>query len=214
MEERAGTFIADYLPRPEWYYMWLFQLLTYFSGAWEVVGSLVLPVAGVVLLFAVPFLSESRIKGLMHRPVATTVGSVSIICMIYLTVMAYVDVSPYNRTVTIPSRQLNMEERKGLKLYVERECAYCHNILGAGGRRTGPDLSNTVRKKRSEKYIADYIKEPAKIFSASTMPSYNLQEEELKYLASFIRSLNFAKGVKPVSVSTETIVPGITAPKK
>ena len=31
MEARAGTFIPDYLPRPEWYYMWLFQLLTFFS---------------------------------------------------------------------------------------------------------------------------------------------------------------------------------------
>jgi ubiquinol-cytochrome c reductase cytochrome b subunit len=194
--------------------MWLFQLLTYFSGAWEVVGSLVLPIAGMVALFAVPFLRESRIKGLVNRPVATTVGSVFLICVSYLTVMAYVDVSPYNRTVTIPSRQLSVEEQKGLKIYVERECAYCHNILGEGGRRTGPDLSNVVRKKRSEKYLVDYIKEPVKVFSASTMPSYALQEEELKCLASFIRSLNFTRGVTPVSVSTETVVPGITAPKK
>jgi ubiquinol-cytochrome c reductase cytochrome b subunit len=214
MEERAGTFIADYLPRPEWYYMWLFQLLTYFSGAWEVVGSLVLPIAGMAALFAAPFLSESRIKGLVNRPVATTVGGVFLICVSYLTVMAYMDVSPYNRTVTLPSRQLSAEEQRGLKLYVERECAYCHNILGEGGRRTGPDLSNVVRKKRSEKYLVGYIKEPMKLFSASTMPSYALNEEDLKSLASFLRSLDFAGGVKPVSVSTETIVPGITAPKK
>jgi ubiquinol-cytochrome c reductase cytochrome b subunit len=214
MEDRAGTFIADYLPRPEWYYMWLFQLLTYFSGAWEVVGSLVLPLAGIVLLFATPFLSESRIKGLINRPIATTVGSVFIVCVAYLTVMAYVDVSPYNRTVTLPSRQLSAEERKGAKVYVERECAYCHNILGEGGHRTGPDLSNVARRKRSEKYIADYIKEPAKVFSTSTMPAYALKEEELNSLVSFIRSLDFTKGVKPVSVPAETLAPGMTAPKK
>jgi ubiquinol-cytochrome c reductase cytochrome b subunit len=214
MEDPAGTFIADYLPRPEWYYMWLFQLLTYFSGAWEIIGSLLLPIAGIVLLFAVPFLSESRIKGLVNRPIVTTVSSMCIICLAFLTAMAYVDVSPYNLTVTIPSRQLNAEEQKGLKLYVERECAYCHNILGEGGRRTGPDLSNVVRKKRSEKYLTDYIKEPARVFSASTMPSYALKEEELTYLASFLRSLDFTKGVRPVSVATETIVPGITAPKQ
>jgi ubiquinol-cytochrome c reductase cytochrome b subunit len=159
-------------------------------------------------------LSESRIKGLVNRPIATTVGSVCIICVAYLTAMAYVEISPYNETVTIPSRQLGVEEQKGLKIYVERECAYCHNILGQGGRRTGPDLSNVVRKKRSEKYIMDYIKEPVKVFSTSTMPSYNLKEDELKQLASFIRALDFTRGVKPVTVSTETIVPGITAPKK
>jgi ubiquinol-cytochrome c reductase cytochrome b subunit len=214
MEERAGTLIADYLPRPEWYYMWLFQLLTYFSGAWEVVGSLVLPAAGVVVLFAVPFLSESRIKGLINRPIATTVGGVFIICVTYLTMMAYVDVSPYNRTVTLPARPLGAEEQKGLKIYVERECAYCHNILGEGGRRTGPDLSNVARKKRSEKYVMDYVKAPEKVFRTSTMPSYALKEEELKSLAAFIRSLDFAKGVKSLSVSTEGIVPGVTTPKK
>jgi ubiquinol-cytochrome c reductase cytochrome b subunit len=142
------------------------------------------------------------------------VGSVFIVCVTYLTVMAYVDVSPYNRTVTLPSRQLSAEEQTGLKIYVERECAYCHNILGEGGHRRGPDLSNAVRKKRSEKYIAGYIKEPAKVFPASTMPSYALKEEELNCLALFIRSLDFTGGVKPVSVSTETIVPGGTAPKK
>ena len=210
MEERAGAFIADYLPRPEWYYMWLFQLLTYFSGAWEIVGSLLLPIVGIALLFAAPFLSESRIRGLINRPIATTVSSVLIICLAYLTAMAYVDVSPYNKTVTIPSRQLSLEEHKGLKIYVERECAYCHNILGEGGRGTGPDLSNTARRKRSEKYIMEYVKEPAKVFRSSSMPAYNLKEEDLQHLASFLRALNFTKGVKPVSVPTETLVPGIT----
>ena len=214
MEEPAGAFIADYLPRPEWYYMWLFQLLTYFTGAWEILGSLLLPIAGIVLLFAVPFLGESRIKGLINRPIATTVACVFVICVTYLSVMAYVDVSPYNRTVTIPSRQLSEEEQKGLKLYVERECAYCHNILGQGGRRAGPDLSNVVRKKRSESYLIDYVKEPVKVFSSSTMPSYKLNDDELKHLAAFMRSLDFTKGVKPVTVSTETIVPGITKPKQ
>jgi ubiquinol-cytochrome c reductase cytochrome b subunit len=169
-----------------------------------------LPATGIALLFAAPFLSESRIKGLSNRPIATTMGSMCIVCFAFLTAMAYVDVSPYNRTVTIPSRRLSAKEQQGLRLYVERECAYCHNILGEGGRRTGPDLSNVARRKRSEKYLMDYIKESGKIFRTSSMPSYNLQEEELQQLAAFISSLNFTKGVKPVTVPTETIVPGIT----
>ena len=42
-EQIAGTQVESYLPRPEWYYMWLFQLLTYFPGKWEAVGSLAIP---------------------------------------------------------------------------------------------------------------------------------------------------------------------------
>jgi quinol-cytochrome oxidoreductase complex cytochrome b subunit len=42
-EEMALTPDPAYLPRPEWYYMWLFKLLTYFSGSAEVIGSLVIP---------------------------------------------------------------------------------------------------------------------------------------------------------------------------
>jgi ubiquinol-cytochrome c reductase cytochrome b subunit len=208
MEERAGSFIAGYLPRPEWYYMWLFQLLTYFSGAWEVIGSLLLPAAGIALLFAVPFLSESRIKGAADRPVATTVGSTFVVCVAYLTVMAYADVAPYNTSVTIPSRRLTAQEEKGLALYVERECAYCHNILGKGGRRAGPDLSNTARRKRTEAYLAGYIKDPVSVLSSSSMPAYRLKEDELSALAAFLLSLDFSRGAAPVSVPTGPFLSG------
>ncbi len=205
MEEKAGTFIADYLPRPEWYYMWLFQLLTYFSGTWEIIGSLILPVGGMFLLFAVPFLGESQLKGIGNRPVALTIGSTFVVCVVYLTIMAYAEAAPYNKTVVIPSRELAAQEKKGLWLYVERECSYCHNILGQGGHRTGPDLSNIARKKRTPEYLAEYINKPQSKFASSTMPDYDLPKEELQALAAFLLSLDFRNGVHPLAISTEQI---------
>ncbi len=198
MEDQAGTFIADYLPRPEWYYMWLFQLLTFFTGSWEVIGTLVLFGGGLVLLFGVPFFSESKLKGMGNRPVSMGVGVTFTLCIVYLTVMAYSSAAPYNKTVLVPNRTLTAEESRGLHGYVEQSCSYCHNILGQGGHRTGPDMSNIARKKRSLEYLANYIKDPKSQMESTTMPQYDLTEEQLKNIAAFLLSLDFRGGIEPV----------------
>ena len=51
--------------------MWLFQLLTYFPGRWESVGSLAIPAIGLALLFAVPFLGSAPAG---ERPLAMACG--------------------------------------------------------------------------------------------------------------------------------------------
>src|SRR5207249_11140567 len=40
--------------RPEWYYLFLFQLLKYFPGSSEIIGAIVIPTAVVVILFLLP----------------------------------------------------------------------------------------------------------------------------------------------------------------
>ncbi|MCD7982644.1 MAG: c-type cytochrome, partial [Desulfovibrio sp.] len=97
------------------------------------------------------------------------------------------------------------QARRGMFLYAERECSYCHNIMGKGGHRTGPDMSNMVRKGRSEQYLADYIKNPLKVYSSSTMPAYDLTPEQLKDMAAFLLSLDF-RGVKPVAKPVSEIL--------
>lgn len=202
VEARAGTFIPDYLPRPEWYYMWLFQLLTYFTGSWEMIGSLFLFGGGLFLLFGVPFFSESKLKGAANRPVSLAVAATFMVCIVYLTLMAYSEAAPYNKFLMLPDRPMSEQARRGMFLYAERECSYCHNILGKGGHRTGPDMSNMLKKGRSAQYLADYIKNPLKIYASSTMPAYDLTPDQLKDLAAFLLALDFrgAKAVeKPVS---------------
>ena len=210
MEQPAGTIIPDYLPRPEWYYMWVFQLLTYFTGAWETVGSLVIPVGGVLLMLCVPFLSESRMKGMANRPVSLSIGVTFLVCVTYLTAMAYSEAKPYNLTVTVPATKLSAEAEQGLRLYVERQCSYCHNIMGQGGHRTGPDMSNMKAKRRTADYLEKYIKKPTSIMPSSTMPDYDLKPEELKALSSFLLSLDFGRGVTAVPLRQEDVLKNIT----
>lgn len=47
--------------RPEWYFLFLFQLLKYFEGEREIIGSIVIPTAVVILLFLFPLIARVRI---------------------------------------------------------------------------------------------------------------------------------------------------------
>lgn len=191
-EEVAGTLVENYLPRPEWYYMWLFQLLTYFPGTWEVIGSLGIPIVGCAVLFAVPFFSKNPLHGPSNRPIALAAGTAGVICIVYLTWAAYEGIKPYGEFTPVPTRQLTVNEQRGLVIYNEKECSYCHQIAGRGGIRTGPDMANMVRKNRSVPYLANYIKNPLNVVKSSTMPKYDMSQQDLEALGSFLRALDFS----------------------
>jgi quinol-cytochrome oxidoreductase complex cytochrome b subunit len=192
-EQVAGTLVENYLPRPEWYYMWLFQLLTYFPGKWEAVGSLAFPFLAVLLLFALPFLGRSRYIGIRNRALPLAGGVTIIVALVYLTVMGFAGARPYGQTILIPDRPFTPSESRGLFLYADRECSYCHQISGEGGHRVGPDLSNVSAKHRTPDYLMRYIKNPQSINSTSVMPKYDLPEADLRALADFMLSLDFNK---------------------
>ncbi len=60
LEAAADPNAVGYVPRPEWYFLWFFQLLKYFGGDLEVVGVVLVPAGLVVLLLAVPFIDRRR----------------------------------------------------------------------------------------------------------------------------------------------------------
>ncbi len=203
-EDLAGTIDASYLPRPEWYYMWLFQLLTYFSGSTEVIGSLGIPAIGVLLLFGIPFLEKSKFLGPANRPIAVSIGVTGIICIVYLSITGFAGARPYGDRIIVPDRQLSPSEELGLQVYVKQNCAYCHNIKGQGGRRVGPDLSNMKAKERIVKDLEAFIKDPKSQDPLSVMPSYKLDPVELTGVSDFILALDF-KSYKEKIIKKEKI---------
>jgi len=68
---------ATYLPRPEWYYLPVFQFIKYFQGAAAVLGIVVIPAVVVLALFALPFLDRSPERRPLRRPVA--IGSLLLV---------------------------------------------------------------------------------------------------------------------------------------
>ena len=87
LEDVADPTNADYDPRPEWYFLFLFQLLKYFQGPFEVIGTFVIPTVGMVLLLLLPFLDKSERVVLWKRPVALTVTTVCVAGIVLLTIL-------------------------------------------------------------------------------------------------------------------------------
>ena len=87
LEDVADPTNADYDPRPEWYFLFLFQLLKYFQGPFEIIGTFVIPTVGMLLLLFLPFLDRSERVVLWKRPVALVVTSVCVIGIVGLTIL-------------------------------------------------------------------------------------------------------------------------------
>ena len=87
LEDVADPTNASYDPRPEWYFLFLFQLLKYFQGPLEIVGTFVIPTVGMVLLLFLPFLDRSERAVLWKRPLALTVTTVCVVAIVGLTIL-------------------------------------------------------------------------------------------------------------------------------
>lgn len=194
-EDIAMTPDPSYLPRPEWYYLWLFQMLTYFSGSLELFAGVAIPVGGVLLLILLPFLSKTPLRSPADRPLATAVGAMCLAGVVFLSLMGYAGSKPYGNVVVVPDRKLTTAEMKGVEVWVERDCAYCHRVMGRGalGPREGPDLSNVIAKDRTKEWLVNMIKDPKSISRWTSMPKYDLTEEELNALAEYVLSLDFKR---------------------
>src|SRR3972149_8404873 len=58
-EARADPNDSTYTPRPEWYFLFLFQMLKYFPGKLEAIGVFVLPALAALALLALPWFDRS-----------------------------------------------------------------------------------------------------------------------------------------------------------
>ena len=76
-----------FIPKPEWYFMSLYELLKFFPGKLEVIATAVIPAGGLLVLFLVPFIDKSPEKRPSKRPLAMilmflTVAAISVLTLI------------------------------------------------------------------------------------------------------------------------------------
>ena len=70
LERMADPSDTAYIPRPEWYFLFLFQMLKFFNGPMEVIGTVILPGLAVLVLILVPFIDRSPLIRVSKRVVA------------------------------------------------------------------------------------------------------------------------------------------------
>jgi mono/diheme cytochrome c family protein len=85
---------VEFDPEPEWYFLFLFQLLKYFPGSLEFVGVVVLPGIVILALFALPWLDRSSRRHFTGRPVVLSFTGLLTVGAVVLTVAALVEEPP------------------------------------------------------------------------------------------------------------------------
>jgi len=184
LEAMADPTDTTYNPRPEWYFFFLFQLLRYFEGPFEVVGTMVLPNVFVVAMLLLPFIDRGPERNPMKRPVAMSLAGLVAAGYIALTVLAAVN-PPAGVAVSAPETPAITE---GRKLYLKSGCNSCHAINGVGGV-VAPSLDH-VATRRNRDWLKEHFKDPAKLTPGSVMPKYDyLPEEDLDKLTDYMMSL-------------------------
>jgi mono/diheme cytochrome c family protein len=127
LEERADPADTTYTPKPEWYFLFLFQLLKYFPGNLEVIGVIVIPTIAVLLLLVLPIIDRTSRRHFTARPLITVVTVAGVIGFLGLTVVALLEAPPPAEVaVGDPTAALYTEN-----------CAGCH-----GSRITVPASVN------------------------------------------------------------------------
>ncbi len=94
LEDRANPADTTYTPRPEWYFLFLFQLLKYFPGNLEVIGVVLIPTLAILTLFLLPFIDRSQFRDFRSRPIIISGTLVALAGIIFLTFQAVREAPP------------------------------------------------------------------------------------------------------------------------
>jgi ubiquinol-cytochrome c reductase cytochrome b subunit len=76
-----------FVPKPEWYFMSLYELLKFFPGKLEVIATAIIPAGGIAILFLIPFLDRNPEKRARKRPIAMILMLLAVAAIIALTAM-------------------------------------------------------------------------------------------------------------------------------
>jgi mono/diheme cytochrome c family protein len=197
--EPADPGTRTFVPRPDWYFYFLFYLLRIFKWPETVIlATIGIPTIGLLLLLGLPFFDTRTERRLSRRPVAVVAAALTVLAMGVLTYKGAVAKEPIPSEIkaAVPSWaakqgfQNNPEAVAGANLFAVSGCANCHTYLGAGGTNLGaPDLSAEGAKNKGIQFQIDHLKCPSCVNTGSPMPSFkDLGEDNLRKLATFLEA--------------------------
>ena len=194
-EEKADPGTTSFIPRPDWYFYFLFYLLRIFKWPDSVVlGTVGIPTIALILLLALPFIDRRRERRLSRRPVAMIAAVLTVVSMGVLTYKgataeegtgATGDVARWIEENNIPEG----EAQEGAELFAESGCTNCHTYLGSGVANLGaPDLS-TIGQSQDAARLKAYVANPRQ-FGNQVMPVYGetLSDQQLDAIAAFLEA--------------------------
>jgi menaquinol-cytochrome c reductase cytochrome b/c subunit len=194
--DKADPGTTSFVPRPDWYFYFLFYLLRIFKWPESVILATVgIPTILMILLFAVPFFDRRRERRLIRRPVAVVASLLLIASMGILTYKGATAEEPTAGT----GRQLLAEWKEKNKLpekaeeggliFAEVGCLNCHTYVGEGAAGPGPELTEIGTLGRGEDYWVRWVRNPQDLKPGTAMPGFpNLTDDQLRAIAVFLEA--------------------------
>jgi menaquinol-cytochrome c reductase cytochrome b/c subunit len=176
---KADPTTTTYVPRPEWYFFFLFEVLRVIKPPELVpIATIGIPTIAMVLLLLLPFYDRNPERNPVRRPIATTAALLTIVAMAYLTFLGAAAGSP-----TEIEMQVDPQYETGKEVAAQSGCLACHKF-GENGNSLAPDLTHI-----GAKLPAPAIRRTVEV-GPSFMPPYaDLPPQKLNELIAFLSSL-------------------------
>jgi ubiquinol-cytochrome c reductase cytochrome b subunit len=206
---------TQYVPRPEWYYLPIFQWLKYWRGPYAIIGIIVIPVVTAALLICVPFIDRRLERRPWRRPFAV---GIFLLILAGFVGMGFMSVRDDRRDPSIAKQVAKQREdtehfmrepfepepavgsltaanvaiadplaAAGKRIYESESCDACHGENGTG-TNAGPKLAGAMAQKSAEE-LSNLLRHPTAKMIEGEMKPADMPDEDLKALVAYIKSL-------------------------
>jgi ubiquinol-cytochrome c reductase cytochrome b subunit len=189
---RPDPTIIQTAPRPDYFFLWLYALLSLLPPSLETPALLIGPVLVILALILLPFVSGEGEKSWRRRPIAVLTVLLTAVALGTLTHLSgFTPWSPHMNAWSgdpIPREFLHGRtalERTGALVLQEKQCRNCHSLGEAGGQR-GPALDRVATRLTPDQLVRQVIQ------GGGNMPAYgkSLSPAETTALVSFLSTLH------------------------
>jgi ubiquinol-cytochrome c reductase cytochrome b subunit len=179
LEGPADPTDANYIPRPEWYFLGLFQLLKYFPGKWEVVGAIVLPGVVAAFLALLPWIDRGPERDPRRRPFIMATVFAGLLAVVVLTTLGWRD-----RPIAAAGDQWSLREIGGRSIAGYSGCARCHADTGMA------DPLESIVLARGAEWVSGHITDPDMIAPGLREPPAARSEREVAAMLAYVRRVS------------------------
>ena len=189
---RPDPTIIQTVPKPDYFFLWLYALLSLLPPSLETPFLLIGPVVVILGLLLLPFLSGEGEKSWKRRPIAVlTVMLIAVTLGTFTHLATYAPWSPKMNAwsgAPVPVRFVRSTtalERQGALVFQVKQCRNCHSLGESGGQR-GPTLDAVAVRLTQDQLIRQVIQ------GGGNMPAYgkNLSPAETTALIAFLETLH------------------------
>jgi ubiquinol-cytochrome c reductase cytochrome b subunit len=184
--------IIQTVPKPDFFFLWLYTVLSYLPPSMETPFILIVPALAVAFLVALPFVAGVGEKSWWRRPVGVfSVMFIAVCFGVFTHLGTYTPWSPHMDAwsgAAVPVHYLQNRtplERQGANVFQQKQCRNCHALGGVGGER-GPELGDVATRLTEDQMIRQVL------LGGGNMPAYGstLSPAETTALVRFLDTMH------------------------